>query len=130
MASFDGYIFVSPEYNFGLPGGVKNAIDYLYHEWIGKPILIVTYGIKGGSSSSDNLKQTLNGMKLRVVETRPMLAYAGPGMEDMFTASGTGKVGPNSLELWGKEAKEPLLKGFGELVEFMEVPVSKPAKNE
>jgi len=130
IAPFDGYIFVAPEYNFGLPGGLKNAIDYLYNEWIGKPVLIVTYGIFGGSSSSDQLQKTLNGMKLRVVETRPQLAYAGPGMADMFAATGTGKVGPNSIELWEKEGKEPLLKGFTELVELLETPVPEPAKTE
>lgn len=130
MAAFDAYIFVSPEYNFGLPGGVKNAIDYLYNEWIGKPVLIVTYGIMGGSVSSESLNKTLNGMKLRVVETRPMLSYAGPGMEEMFTAAGTGKVGPRSLELWENESKDTLLKGFGELVELLEVPASEPAKSE
>jgi NAD(P)H-dependent FMN reductase len=127
---FDGYIFVSPEYNFGLPGGAKNAIDYLYNEWIGKPIFIVTYGIKGGSNSSEQLNKTLGGMRLRVVETRPQLAYAGPGKEEMFAASSTGKIGPRTLELWEKENKEQLLKGFGELVELMEVPASEPAKSE
>jgi NAD(P)H-dependent FMN reductase len=130
IASFDGYVFVSPEYNFGTPGGVKNAIDYLYHEWIGKPVLIVTYGIQGGSSSSESLNKTLKGMKLRVVETRPQLWYAGPGMDEMFVATGTGKIGPNTLELWEKESKEPLLKGFAELVEFLELPVTAPAKSE
>ena len=130
MAPFDGYIFVSPEYNYGLPGGVKNAIDYLYNEWIVKPVLIVTYGIKGGSNISEQLEKTLTGMKLRVVETRPQLPYAGPGMADMFAATGTGKLGPNTLELWEKEGKEPLLKGFGELVELLETPVPEPAKSE
>jgi NAD(P)H-dependent FMN reductase len=128
IASFDAYVFVSPEYNFGLPGGVKNAIDYLYNDWIGKPILIVTYGIMGGSSSSAQLEKTLSGMKLRVVETRPQLPYAGPGMDEMFAASGTGNLGPNTLELWEKEGKDPLLKGFAQLVELLETPVENPAK--
>jgi len=130
IAAFDGYIFVSPEYNYGLPGGVKNAIDYLYNEWIGKPVLIVTYGIMGGNSSSESLNKTLNGMKLRVVETRPMLVYAGPSMEEMYTATNTGKLGPKTLELWEAESKETLLKGFGELVELLEVPAPAPAKSE
>jgi NAD(P)H-dependent FMN reductase len=52
---FDGYVLVSPEYNNGMPGGVKNAIDYLYNEWIGKPALIITYGILGGLKSSEQL---------------------------------------------------------------------------
>ena len=124
---------MSPEYNFGLPGGVKNAIDYLYNEWIGKPVLIVTYGIAGGSNSSENLKKTLEGMKLRVVETRPQLPYAGPGMEEMFAAAGAGKVGSKTLELWEGEGKESLLKGWGELVGLLETPpatVEEPAKGE
>jgi NAD(P)H-dependent FMN reductase len=124
---FDGYIFVTPEYNLGVPGGVKNSIDYLYNEWIGKPVLIVTYGIHGGNLSSDSLKQTLSGMKLRVVETRPMLKFAGPGREEMMMAA-AGKVGPKTMEEWEEVAKEPLLKGFGELVELLEAPAPEPAK--
>jgi len=130
IAPFDGYVFVSPEYNFGLPGGVKNAIDYLYNELTGKPILIVTYGIKGGSGSSENLEKTFTGMKTRVVETRPQLSYAGPGMAEMFAATGTGKLGPNTIELWEKEGKEPLLKGFEQLVTLLDTPVPEPAKSE
>jgi NAD(P)H-dependent FMN reductase len=124
---FDGYIFVTPEYNLGVPGGVKNSIDYLYNEWIGKPVLIVTYGTHGGNLSSDSLKQTLSGMKLRVVETRPMLKFAGPGREEMMMAA-AGKVGPKTMEEWEEVAKEPLLKGFGELVELLEAPAPEPAK--
>jgi NAD(P)H-dependent FMN reductase len=116
---FHGYIFVAPEYNHGVPGGVKNAIDYLFHEWIGKPVFIVTYGSHGGKFSSDALKQTLSCMKLRVVETRPMLQFAGQGKEEMMMAAG-GKVGPKIMEEWEKVAKEPLLKGFEELVELLE----------
>jgi NAD(P)H-dependent FMN reductase len=120
---FDGYIFVAPEYNHGVPGGLKNAIDYLFHEWTGKPVFIVTYGPHGGNFSSDALKETLGVvMKLRVVETRPMLKFAGPGREETMMA-GVGKLGPKTMEEWEEAAKEPLLKGFGELVELLEVPL-------
>lgn len=119
MAAFDGYIFVAPEYNFGVSGGVKNAIDYLCNEWIGKPVLIVTYGVAGGIRASDALKQTLTGMKLRVVETRPMLKWAN---RDEVTLAVVGKVGPKSLEGWEQGEKEPLLKGFEELIDLMEIP--------
>ncbi|KAL2880119.1 hypothetical protein SGCOL_004503 [Colletotrichum sp. CLE4] len=47
IAKYDAYIIVVPEYNRGLSGGAKNAIDYLYNEWIGKPISIVSYGGAG-----------------------------------------------------------------------------------
>ena len=33
---FDGYVFVTPEYNHGTSGALKNAIDYLSHEWNNK----------------------------------------------------------------------------------------------
>jgi NAD(P)H-dependent FMN reductase len=130
IALFDGYVLVSPEYNYGVPGGVKNAIDYLYNEWIGKPMLIVTYGIHGGKISSDSLQKTLEGMKLRVVETRPQLTYAGPGMDETFATTATGTLGPKTMKLWEEEGKEPLLKGFKELVELLESPAPEPAKQD
>jgi hypothetical protein len=50
-------------------------------------------------------------------------------MDEMFAATGTGKLGPKTVELWEKEGKEPLLKGFAELVELLETPVPEPAKS-
>lgn len=44
----DGFIFVTPEYNSGLPAAFKNAIDYLYAEWKYKPVAFVSYGAGGG----------------------------------------------------------------------------------
>src|SRR5260221_11938334 len=40
----DGFIFITPEYNYGYPAVLKNAIDVLYHEWVHKPAAIVNYG--------------------------------------------------------------------------------------
>ncbi|KAK1639308.1 flavoprotein-like protein [Colletotrichum phormii] len=57
IAKYDAYIIVVPEYNRGLSGGAKNAIDYLYNEWIVKPISIVSYGIMGGNSASSRLRR-------------------------------------------------------------------------
>ena len=128
IKQFDGYIIVAAEYNHGVPGGLKNAIDYLYHEWTGKPVLIITYGVHGGNFSSDALKETLSVvMKLRVVETRPTLKFAGPGMEEAMMA-GMGRVGPKTMEEWEEIAKEPFLKGFEELVELLETPAQEPTK--
>lgn len=44
----DGFIFVTPEYNSGVPASFKNAVDFLYHEWRYKPVAFVSYGAKGG----------------------------------------------------------------------------------
>jgi NAD(P)H-dependent FMN reductase len=47
VAEFDGYIFVSAEYNRGVPAALKNALDYAYPEWNKKPAAFVGYGSGG-----------------------------------------------------------------------------------
>ena len=131
VAPFDGYVFISPEYNFGVPGGVKNAIDYLYNEWIGKPIFIVTYGIQGATHSSDSLKTILEGMKLRVVPTRPQLKFAGlPALDEVFAAA-AGSLGEKTLKGWeeSEDVKNELLDGFAELVTKLEEPAAPAAQH-
>ncbi|KAJ4350427.1 uncharacterized protein N0V89_009048 [Didymosphaeria variabile] len=77
IASFDGYIFVIPEYNYGLAGGTKNAIDYLKNEWPGKPVAIISYGVHGGGKANEQLAQSLKEvMLMKVVGTRVELAFA------------------------------------------------------
>jgi NAD(P)H-dependent FMN reductase len=67
----DGYIFLTPEYNAGYPASLKNAIDYLYHEWTNKPVMVVSYGARGGTSASAQLKQVAERLKMRPTETSP-----------------------------------------------------------
>ncbi|NLG21791.1 MAG: NAD(P)H-dependent oxidoreductase [Actinomycetales bacterium] len=43
-----GYVFVTPEYNHGLPGGLKNAFDLLFPEWWSKAVAFVSYGAASG----------------------------------------------------------------------------------
>ena len=44
IASFDAFVFVTPEYNHSASGALKNAIDYLYHEWNNKAAEFVSSG--------------------------------------------------------------------------------------
>jgi NAD(P)H-dependent FMN reductase len=44
----DAFVFVTPEYNHGVPGAFKNAYDSLGPEWVGKPVAFVSYGGMGG----------------------------------------------------------------------------------
>ncbi|OTG63801.1 NADPH-dependent FMN reductase [Acinetobacter silvestris] len=53
----DAFIFVTPEYNHGYSPVLKNALDYIYKEWQGKPAAFVSYGGTNGSRSIDQLKQ-------------------------------------------------------------------------
>ncbi|KAL0940499.1 aspartic proteinase [Colletotrichum truncatum] len=96
ISQYDAYILVIPEYNAGMAAATKNAIDYLYHEWIGKPVAVVSYGIMGGKSASAQVKQTLEGMRLRVAATRPALPFSGGAGPDLATAMGDGEIGEQS----------------------------------
>lgn len=55
----DAFVFVSPEYNHGVPGAFKNAVDSLGSEWQGKPYAIVGYGSVGGVRAIENWRQIL-----------------------------------------------------------------------
>ena len=53
----DAVVFVTPEYNHGYPATVKNAIDFLHHEWTDKPVCFVSYGgVSAGTRSVQQLK--------------------------------------------------------------------------
>ena len=56
----DAFVFVTPEYNYGMPPALLNAIDYVLHEWAYKPAGFVSYGgISGGTRSVQMSKQVL-----------------------------------------------------------------------
>jgi NAD(P)H-dependent FMN reductase len=68
IASFDGYVFVTPEYNHGTSGVLKNAIDYLYAEWNNKAAGIVSYGGVGGARAAEHLRLVLG--ELQIADVR------------------------------------------------------------
>lgn len=54
----DGFIIITPEYNFGYPPSLKNALDYLWFEWNAKPITFISYGsMSGGVRAVEQLRQ-------------------------------------------------------------------------
>jgi NAD(P)H-dependent FMN reductase len=67
----DAIMFVTPQYNWGYPAPLKNAIDHLYKEWVGKPVVIVSYGGHGGGKCAAQLRQVTEGLKMRPVATMP-----------------------------------------------------------
>lgn len=56
VAGFDGYIFTAAEYNRGPTAVLKNALDYAYNEWKGKPAAFVGYGGVGGARAIEQLR--------------------------------------------------------------------------
>lgn len=59
MEGFDGYIFVTAEYNHGITGVLKNALDYLYPQLNRKPAAFVAYGGVGGARAVEQLRLIL-----------------------------------------------------------------------
>lgn len=82
VAAADGFVIVSPQYNWGYPAALKNALDHLYKEWNGKPLVIVTYGGHGGGKCAEQLRQVAGGLKLRPVDTMPAITVAREVIEN------------------------------------------------
>ncbi|AHM57223.1 putative reductase [Peptoclostridium acidaminophilum DSM 3953] len=74
IAEFDGYVFVTPEYNHAVPGALKNAIDYLYAEWNNKAAGFVSYGTAGGARSVENLRLIMGELQVADVRAQVMLS--------------------------------------------------------
>jgi NAD(P)H-dependent FMN reductase len=55
IAEFDGYIFVTAEYNWSITAALKNALDYAYNEWNKKPAAYVGYGAVGAARAIQQL---------------------------------------------------------------------------
>lgn len=53
----DAFVFVTPEYNHGVPGGFKNAVDSLGPEWVGKAVAFVSYGADNGVRAVEQWRQ-------------------------------------------------------------------------
>jgi len=74
IASFDGYVFVTPEYNHGPSGALKNAIDYLYREWNNKAAGFVGYGSAGGTRAVEQLRLVMGELQVADVRAQVMLS--------------------------------------------------------
>jgi len=74
IAEFDGYVFVTPEYNHSTSGVLKNAIDYLHTEWNNKAAAFVGYGGVGGARAIEHLRLVL--AELQVATVRQTLTLS------------------------------------------------------
>ena len=75
VAEFDGYIFVTAEYNRSIPAALKNALDYAYPEWNRKPAAFVGYGSVGAAPAIEQLR--LIPIELQMAPTRPGVHIQG-----------------------------------------------------
>ncbi|WP_083684931.1 NADPH-dependent FMN reductase [Massilia putida] len=74
IAGFDGFVFVTPEYNHGPSGALKNAIDFLYKEWNNKAAGFVGYGSAGGARAIESLRLVMGELMVADVRAQVMLS--------------------------------------------------------
>ncbi|MDT5094927.1 MAG: hypothetical protein QOH60_4290 [Mycobacterium sp.] len=74
VGSYDGFVFVTPEYNHSTSGVLKNAIDYLYAEWNNKAAAFVSYGSLGGARAIEHLRGVC--AELQIATVRQQLSFS------------------------------------------------------
>jgi len=78
IAAADGIVLVTPEYNHGYPGSLKDAIDLVNAEWRAKPVAYVSYGgLSGGMRAVEQLRQVM--VELHTVSIRDAVAIQFAG---------------------------------------------------
>jgi NAD(P)H-dependent FMN reductase len=111
IASSDGFVFVSPEYNHSFSAVLKNAIDWVYPEWNRKAVAFVSYGGVGGARAIEQLR--LIAVELQLAPMRSavhlplstLMAHFQGGDVDAELEKSKSQIGPmlDGL-LWWTEA--------------------------
>ena len=96
IESFDAFVFVTPEYNHGPSGALKNAIDFLYREWNNKAAAFVSYGGASGVRAVEQLRLVMG--ELQVADVRAQVALS---LATDFENSVTFKPAPRNEQLVG-----------------------------
>ncbi|MGA4544955.1 NADPH-dependent FMN reductase [Uniformispora flossi] len=76
IAEFDGFVFVTPEYNHSIPAALKNALDYIYAEWHNKAAGLVSLGSSGGVRAAEHLRAVAAELQLATVQAQLPLPVA------------------------------------------------------
>ncbi|MER7892903.1 GNAT family N-acetyltransferase [Micromonospora sp. NPDC094482] len=77
VAAADAFVVITPEYNYGMPAALKNALDFLYHEWAWKPVGFVSYGnTSAGTRSVQMTKQVVTTLKMMPIGATVALRIA------------------------------------------------------
>ena len=107
IATFDAFVFVTPEYNHSTSGALKNAIDFLFREWNDKAAGFVGYGSVGGARAVEHLRLIMG--EIKIADVRAQVALS---LHDDFENFSTLKPRPrqeaavnemlDELVAWGK----------------------------
>lgn len=97
IAPFDAFVFVTPEYNHGPSGALKNAIDFLYREWNNKAAGFVSYGSVGGVRAVEQLRQVLTEMQIAHVRAQVVISTRTEFPNGVFTPADYQAPGLNTM---------------------------------
>lgn len=108
---YDGFVFVTPEYNHSVSGVLKNALDYLYAEWNNKAAAFVSYGAVGGVRAVEHLRGIASELQLAHVRQSVSFSLATDFENySVFTPApyhaGLAQVMFGQLEMWGDALKQ------------------------
>ncbi|OSC96688.1 flavo protein [Trametes coccinea BRFM310] len=121
---YDAFVFVTPQYNWSIPASLKNALDYLFHEWTGKPAAIVTYGTRGGVKAADHLRTVLLGLRMSPVPTSvALLAHE----IDIAACEQRGSLPSDLVDAWRLAGQEDNINAlFSQLLKALHPDDSEP----
>lgn len=81
IAEADGYVIVTAEHNHSIPASLKNALDYVYHEWGNKPVAFVSYGWGGGKMAVKHLTDITKNLEMEILPEQVNITF-NPAMFD------------------------------------------------
>ncbi|KAG0202570.1 hypothetical protein BGX28_004941 [Mortierella sp. GBA30] len=114
VRAYDAFIFVTPQYNWSIPASLKNALDYLFYEWKGKPAAIVSYGGHGGNKAAEHLRVISGGLRMKAITTAPALTIHSSTFEDSLEK---GRVTQEQVKAWQESGAEDAIRQmFDELI--------------
>ena len=81
--ALDALVIVTPEYNYGMPGVLKNALDFLHHEWAHLPVAFVSYGgVSAGTRAVQMAKQVVTTLRMHPVPEAVAVPFVWEFLDD------------------------------------------------
>lgn len=109
--SFDGFIFITAEYNHSITASLKNALDSLLNEWENKAAAIVSYGYGGGARAAEHLRTILGALHMADIRKHVMVDIASDFVDKGSRLAPRGFQANNVVQLgdeliqWSKALK-------------------------
>jgi NAD(P)H-dependent FMN reductase len=83
VAAADAFVFVMPEYNYGFNAPLKNALDFLHHEWAYKPAGLVSYGgVSAGTRAAQMIKQVFSSLRIQPLFAAVSIPFVAQLVDD------------------------------------------------